>query len=60
MVTVKSPLNWMNIDENWLSLYIHQNRELVEDIEKIEYLLPNKNQVEKGLKVEYRMLISLK
>ena len=45
---LKSPITWNNIDENWIRMYIHQNRSLVEDLSKIEHLLPKKGQVEEG------------
>ena len=38
----KSDLNWENIDDCWLRLYVHLNRDMTTGIEKVAHLLPFK------------------
>ena len=46
---LKSPIRWQNIDKNWIRMYIHQNRDLVENIDEICHLLPQKRPGRKGV-----------
>ena len=45
----KSPITWMNVDVDWLRMYIHQNRSLASDISSIEALLPTKRKGRRGV-----------
>ena len=46
--TMKSDINFENIDTRWLRLYIHLNRSLSEDISSVSHLLPVKRKGKKG------------
>ena len=41
-------LEWLNIDDQWLRLYIHLNRDLCSDISEIAHLLPHKRKGRPG------------
>ena len=45
----KSKLEWKNVDDKWVRLYIHLNRELTDDIKEIEHLLPTRRKGRKGV-----------
>ena len=45
----KSDIEWTNIDEDWLRLYIHMNIQFSSDISQIEHLLPKKRQGKRGV-----------
>ena len=36
----KSKMKWENVDDEWMRLYVHLNRDLCSDISSIEHLLP--------------------
>ena len=44
----KSPIVWSNIDEKWLTLYVHLNRHLSSNIAEIAHLLPQKRPGKRG------------
>ena len=45
----KSEIRWENIDYEWLCLYIHLNRHLTSDLERIEHLLPKRRRGKRGV-----------
>ena len=45
---LKSKIVWEELDEKWLSLYIHLNRDLCSDINKISHLLPRRRRGRRG------------
>ena len=45
----KSPITWMNVDVDWLRLYIHLNRSLASDISSVEELHPRKRKGRRGV-----------
>ena len=45
----KSPIEWKNIDVDWLRLYIHQNRSMSSDLSSIIHLLPQKRKGRRGV-----------
>ena len=55
----KSKMKWENVDDEWMRLYVHLNRDLCSDISSIKHLLPWKKKGRKGQEVgmgstEYR------
>ena len=44
----KSLIIWEDIDEMWLTLYIHLNREICTNIDEIEHLLPKRRRGRRG------------
>ena len=38
----KIDMDWVNLDDEWMRLYIHLNREMTSDIGEISHLLPKK------------------
>ena len=44
----KTNLKWSNIDEKWLTLYVHLNRHLSSNIDEISHLLPKKRPHKRG------------
>ena len=44
----KTKMEWSNLDEDWIRLYIHLNRHLCTEIEHIEHLLPNRRKGRRG------------
>ena len=44
----KSSINWEEIDEKWLSLYVRLNREHCSNYEEIEHLLPTRRRGRRG------------
>ena len=45
----KIDMEWENIDEDWVKLYIHLNRGLASDISEIEHLLPYRRKGRRGV-----------
>ena len=41
-------MEWSNLDEDWIRLYIHLNRDLCTEIEHIEHLLPSRRKGRRG------------
>ena len=44
----KTKKNWSNIDEKWLTLYVHHNRHLSSNISEVAHLLPFKRPHKRG------------
>ena len=44
----KSLIKWEEIDEDWLTLYIHLNEKLCSDLTEIEHLLPRRRRGRRG------------
>ena len=44
----KSKIKWENVDDEWMRLYVHLNRDLCSDISSIKHLLPWKKKGRKG------------
>ena len=45
----KINMEWENLDEDWLKLYIHLNRDIARDIKDIEHLLPARRKGRRGV-----------
>ena len=45
----KINMDWVNIDDKWVRLYIHLNRALTDDIKDIEHLLPYRREGRRGV-----------
>ena len=44
---MKSKIVWQNLDDTWLRLYVHLNREKI-DVSKVSHLLPSKKKGRRG------------
>ena len=44
----KSPIEWKNIDVDWLRIYIHLNRTMSSDLSSVSALLPEKKKGRRG------------
>ena len=45
----KINMEWQNVDDQWLRLYIHLNREMSSDISEVAHLLPYRRKGRKGV-----------
>ena len=45
---IKSKIEWSNIDEKWLTLYVYLNQGLSSNISKVSHLLPKKRPHKRG------------
>ena len=51
----KIDMKWENLDEDWIKLYVHLNRENCTDISEIEHLLPVRRNGGEELKMAWAL-----
>ena len=45
----KIKMEWLNIDDQWLRLYIHLNRDMCSNLEEVIHLLPHRREGRRGV-----------